>query len=105
MTIPEIIKPERRDWLPMVVFAVGLLVQSGGTVWWFSSINSRVGEVEKDVADAKVERAALSAQIDIMQKSQADAVAFMGRMDERMMAQGATLARIERLLESGNGGR
>ena len=98
MTIPEIIKPERRDWLPMVVFAVGLLVQSGGTVWWFSSINSRVGEVEKDATS-------LASQVDFLQQSQAQGATFMGRIDERLTAQGASLARIERLLESGNGGR
>lgn len=99
MNVPEVLRPEKRDWLPMVVFAVGLLAQAGGTIWWFSSLNSRVGVAESDIAEAKIERTSLAGQIDLLRTAQAQGSAFMGRIDERMTAQGASLARIERLLE------
>ena len=99
MTIPEALRPEKRDWLPMVVFAFGLIIQAGGIVWWVSSLNGRVGAAESEIAEAKIERTSLATQIDLLRTTQAQGAAFMGRIDERLTAQGASLARIERLLE------
>ena len=99
MNIPAELRPDRRDWLPMLVFAFGLLVQTAGVVWWASGITERL-EAQERVADAaKIERTALDARIDLMQQSLSQSSAYMARIEERLSAQMAALARVERLLE------
>lgn len=92
MTFPEAMKPERRDWLPILTFTVMIFLQSATAIWWASSLDRRIGEAEKDATS-------LASQVDFLQQSQAQGATFMGRIDERLTAQGASLARIERLLE------
>ena len=73
-----------------LIFA--LLVQTGGAVWWASTLQGRVGTVERDVGRLERQQGATSLA------AQAQAVQ-LGRIEENMGAIRADIGRLLAVLE------
>jgi hypothetical protein len=73
-------------------FAVFLALQTAAATWFVSDMNTRLRDVESEQVRAQLERSGLSTQ-------QALGNTTAARLEERLISQGTTLNRIERLLE------
>jgi len=77
--------------VPLALLIV-IAVQFAGLVWWGASIDNRTEHAITGLAEA-------SARIGALEARQSAADTSRARIEERLVAQSATLIRIERLLE------
>jgi len=96
MSIPEGVEPSDPHWsidrrIPLALIT-SLLVQFGGFVWWFSSVESRLTVKEQRLA--RVEQ-----RLDEDQRAISAIVERLARIEERANAQLELLRRIDGRLQ------
>ena len=80
----------------IITLIVALLSNAGATAWWAATMETRVTANERSIARN-------DGRISTVEVRQRDADTATARLEERLIAMNATLQRIERLLENGNG--